>query len=182
MGALNLAGDRQADLSVHGGSDKAVYVYPAEHYDYWRDELGREFGWGMFGENLTVAGLPLENEIAIGNRLRAGSAEFLVSQPRLPCFKLGIRFDDARMVKRFLHEGRSGYYLRVVVEGEIGTGDEIEMLQRDSTHVSVSEITRLYLHGHDDVEGLARALQVEALPESWRLYFEQLLEHANPSV
>jgi MOSC domain-containing protein YiiM len=134
----------------------------------------------MFGENLTVAGLPLEDEMAVGDRLRVGSAEFLVSQPRLPCFKLGTRFDDARMVKRFLQVGRSGYYLRVVVEGDVGTGDEIEMLARPSTHVSVSEITRLYLHGHDDIEGLERALRVDALAESWRPYFEQLLEHAKP--
>ena len=179
---LNLVGDRQADLTVHGGRNKAVYAYPVEHYGYWQTELGRELPWGMFGENLTVAGLPLEHEIAIGDRLRAGSAEFVVSQPRVPCYKLGIRFGDDGMVKRFLQAGRSGYYLRVVVEGEVGGGDEIEVLQRDAAGIPVSEVTRLFMHDRDDVEGLQRVVGVEALPGDWRAYFEQQLVDARRST
>ena len=182
VGTLNLVGDRQADLSVHGGLDKAVYAYPAEHYGYWQTELARELPWGMFGENLTVAGLPLEHEIAIGDRLRVGSAELVVSQPRVPCYKLGIRFGDDGMVKRFLQAGRSGYYLRVVVEGEVGSGDEIEVLQRDSAGIPVSEITRLFMQDRDDVDGLRRVIGAEALPKDWRAYFERQLADAQHSV
>jgi len=175
---LNLEGDRQADLSVHGGPDKAVYAYPAEHYGYWQAELGRELPWGMFGENLTVEGLPLEDEIAIGDRLRVGSAEFVVSQPRVPCYKLGIRFGDDRMVKRFVQAGRSGYYLRVVVEGEVARGDEIEVTERHDARLAVSEITRLFMHDRDDLEGIRRALEVDALPADWRAFFDKRLAEA----
>jgi MOSC domain-containing protein YiiM len=170
---INLEGDRQADLTVHGGPDKSVYVYPAEHYPSWQQELGRELPWGMFGENLTVEGAPLEDEVAIGDRLRIGSAEFVVTQPRLPCFKLGIRFDDAGMVRRFLKAGRSGYYLRIVTQGEIGVGDRIEILARDPAKVPVSEITRLFTRDHDDLTAIRRLLALEALPDEWRPYFER---------
>ena len=126
----NLAGDQQSDLTVHGGEDKAVYVYPSEHYAYWREQLpDMELPWGAFGENLTTEGL-LEENVMIGDRLRAGSAEFAVRQPRLPCFKLGIRFGSERMIARFLRSGRSGFYLAVVREGEIGAGDAIENVGR----------------------------------------------------
>jgi MOSC domain-containing protein YiiM len=170
---VNLEGDRQADLTVHGGPDKAVYVYPAEHYPYWQEELGRELPWGAFGENLTVEGVPLENEVAIGDRLRVGSADFVVTQPRLPCFKLGIRFGDAGMVRRFLEAGRSGYYLRIAAEGEVEAGDEIEVLARDPARVPVSEITRLFTRDRHDTEAIRRVLAVDALPADWRPYFEQ---------
>jgi MOSC domain-containing protein YiiM len=170
---VNLEGDRQADLTVHGGPDKAVYVYPAEHYPYWQEELGRELPWGAFGENLTVEGVPLENEVAIGDRLRVGSADFVVTQPRLPCFKLGIRFGDAGMVRRFLEAGRSGYYLRIAADGEVEAGDEIEVLARDPARVPVSEITRLFTRDRHDTEAIRRVLAVDALPADWRPYFEQ---------
>jgi MOSC domain-containing protein YiiM len=179
VSGVNLEGDRQADLTVHGGPDKAVYAYPAEHYPYWQEELGRALPWGMFGENLTVAGAPLEDELAIGDRLRIGSTELVVSQPRLPCYKLGIRFDDAGMVRRFLASGRSGYYLRIATEGDVGAGDEIDLLARDPARVAVSEISRLATQDRGDIDGLRRALAVAALPEVWREYFGELAARAS---
>ncbi len=175
---LNLDGDGQADLVAHGGVDKAVYAYPAEHYGFWRAELGRELEWGTFGENLSVEGLPLEHELAIGDRLRAGTAELVVVQPRLPCFKLGIRFGDPRMVKRFLLAGRTGYYLRVAVEGDVAAGDEARVVERHPLGVPVSEITRLYARDRRDADALRRVLAVDALPDNWRPYFEDLLRAA----
>jgi len=176
--ASNLDGDRQADLSVHGGLDKAVYAYPVEHYPYWSDELGREIVWGGFGENLTVEGLPLETELAIGDRIQVGSAELVVVQPRLPCFKLGIRFGDPGMVKRFLRAERTGYYLRVAREGEVGAGDPALVVHRHPAAVPVSEITRLFARDRDDADGLRRVLAVDELPDNWRPYFEELLRDA----
>jgi MOSC domain-containing protein YiiM len=172
---LNLDGDRQADLAVHGGLDKAVYVYPAEHYPFWREALGRELPFGMFGENLTIEGLALEDEIAIGDRLRIGTSELVVTQPRLPCFKLGLRFGDPHMVKRFLAEGRTGYYLRVKREGELQAGDLVVPVERHLARVPVSEITRLYSRDRDDIDGLRRILALDALPDDWRPFFARLL-------
>lgn len=134
----------------------------------------------MFGENLTVEGVPLEDEIGIGDRLRVGSAELVVTQPRLPCFKLGIRFDDPGMVRRFLLTGRSGYYLRIDVEGDVGRGDPVDVLARHPAGVAVSEVTRLFTRDRDDAEGLRRVLGVDALPAAWRPFFERLLEQADP--
>lgn len=178
----NLAGDEQADLTVHGGPDKAVYVYPAEHYPFWMQELDRQLSWGSFGENLTVEGLPLEDELAIGDRLRIGSACFEVAQPRQPCFKLGLRFEDPMMVKRFLAAGRSGYYLRVVEAGKVSAGDPIEITEHAAPHVPVSEVTRLFTRDRADIEGLRRILAVDALPLDWRSFFEAALERATSSV
>jgi MOSC domain-containing protein YiiM len=116
---LNLDGDQQSDLSVHGGIDKAVYAYPSEHYAFWRREIpGMDLPWGVFGENFTTEGL-LEEMVHIGDRFRVGSAEFVVTQPRMPCFKLGIRFNRSDIVKRFLQSGRSGFYFAVLKEGEV---------------------------------------------------------------
>lgn len=165
---VNLVGDGQADPAVHGSPDKAVYVYPAEHYPYWQEELDRDLPWGMFGENLTVEGVPLENETAIGDRLRIGSAELVVTQPRLPCFKLGIRFNDAAMVRGFLRAGRTGYYARVATEGYLAASDQIELLARHPSTVPISEITRLFTRDRSDVDGLRRVLAVDALPADWR--------------
>lgn len=136
----NLEGDAQSDLEVHGGPNKAVYVYPSEHYAYWRRELpDMELDWGTFGENLTIAGV-LEAEVRIGDRFRIGTAAFRVTQPRLPCFKLGIRFGRADMLKRFLRSGRTGWYLAVESEGEIAAGDAIEITRRDGHGVTVPEM------------------------------------------
>ena len=174
----NLEGDGQADRELHGGPDKAVYSYPAEYYSYWRQVLGYELPWGMFGENLTVEGMPTERETAIGDRFRIGMTELVVTQPRLPCFKLGIRFDDDQMVRRFLKAGRTGYYLRVAAEGTVAGGDEIEPLALDAARVPVSEITRLFTEDRRDEDGLRRVLAVGALPAVWRRFFEQLLRDA----
>lgn len=172
MRALNLDGDRQADLRVHGGRSKAVYVYPSEHYAYWRDQLpGVELPWGMFGENLTTRGL-LEGEVNVGDRFRVGSAEVMVTEPRMPCYKLGLKFRWEDIVKRFLASRRTGFYLAVLMEGEVGAGDPIEAISRDSHGVTVRDITELYANKRRDAALLRRAMQVEALPESWRAYFE----------
>jgi MOSC domain-containing protein YiiM len=179
---LNLAGDRQADLSVHGGPDKAVYCYPIEHYDYWRTELpDRELPLAVFGENFTTSGLS-EDSVHIGDRFAIGSAEVVVTQPRLPCYKLGVRFESDLMVKRFLASGRSGFYLAVRREGQVGAGDDISVISRDANAVPVSEITRLYVakrYTADDVAWARRAVQVTALPESWKDYFRERLQKAN---
>jgi len=179
---LNLEGDRQADLSVHGGKDKAVYCYPIEHYDYWKKELpGRELPMGMFGENFTTDGL-LEESVHLGDRFSVGSAEVVATQPRLPCYKLGVRFQSDDMVRRFLASGRTGFYLAVTREGEVGAGDEIKVISRDDNAVPVSEITRLYIakrYDEDDLTSLRRALRVAALPESWKGYFRERLEKAS---
>jgi len=175
LDALNLAGDRQADLRVHGGPDKAVYVYPVEHYDYWRGELpGVELPFGAFGENLTVEGL-LENEIYIGERFRIGTTELVVRQPRLPCYKLAVKFQRDDIIKRFLDSRRTGFYFAVTREGELGAGDRIEILTRDPNGVTVPDIVRLYLNGDEDPDGLARAANVDALPDNWKTHFADQL-------
>jgi len=176
---LNLEGDRQADLTVHGGENKAVYCYPVEHYEYWKKELpGRELPMGMFGENFTVQGL-LESDVHLGDRFRVGSAEVVVTQPRLPCYKLGVRFGSDDMVKRFLASGRGGFYLAVTREGELGAGDEISVISRDANAVPIPEIMRLYVlrrWGTEDLESLRRSMRVAALPEDWKEYFRARMQ------
>lgn len=174
---LNLGGDRQADLSVHGGADKAVYVYPSEHYPFWRRELELEdLPWGSFGENLTTAGW-WEDEVCVGDRFRIGTAEVVVTQPRLPCFKLAMRFDREDVVGMFLQSGRPGFYLAVLQEGELETGDGMERIHEDENRVSVVDIARLHLEreGKSDPDLLRRAASLEALPKSWREQFRKRL-------
>jgi MOSC domain-containing protein YiiM len=182
--ALNLDGDGQADLTVHGGEYKAVYCYPVEHYDYWKRELpGRELPMGIFGENFTTDGLQ-EDSVHLGDRFSVGSAEVVVTQPRLPCYKLGVRFQSEDMVRRFLASGRTGFYLAVTREGEVAAGDEIKMMSQDSNEVPVSEITRLYIakrYDDGDVNSVRRALRVAALPDSWKGYFRERLQRASVS-
>jgi MOSC domain-containing protein YiiM len=173
---LNLDGDRQADLSVHGGPSKAVYVYPSEHYDYWKRELPEmKLPWGMFGENFTTAGL-FESEVNIGDKFRVGSAVVMVTEPRMPCYKLGIKFGRSDIVKRFLASERTGFYFAVLQEGEVGVGDPIELIEESQRNVRVSEITLLYTREKRNVGLLRRAIEVEALPESWKSYFRHRLE------
>jgi MOSC domain-containing protein YiiM len=173
---LNLEGDQQSDLAVHGGIDKAVYVYPSEHYLFWREELpGTDLPWGMFGENFTTEGSLDDNAVFIGDRFRIGSAEFAVTQPRMPCFKLGIRFGRADIIKRFLHSGRAGFYLAVLREGEVAAGDSIELLPRDEQGITVAEIVNLYKADAANQDLLRRASDLAALPESWRDYFRKRL-------
>ena len=137
---LNLTGDQQSDLTVHGGAEKAVYAYPSEHYSYWQNALADiELPWGAFGENFTTEGM-LEDQVRIGDRLQIGSAEFIVTQPRMPCFKLGIRFNDMKMVKRFLESKRTGFYLAVVREGEVNAGDEIYFKAQPEDGVTIADI------------------------------------------
>ncbi len=172
VGATNLAGDGQADLSVHGGIDKAVYAYPHEHYAAWARQLGRDdLTPGWFGENLTVEGL-LEDEVRIGDVLRAGSAVFAVSQPRVPCFKLAIRMGDPGFAKPFLGSGRVGFYLRVLGEGEIRAGDPIAREPTTELSMSVAEVAGL-LGSRTSAADLDRGAAIAALPLGWRESFAQ---------
>ena len=176
---LNLEGDRQADLSVHGGPYKAVYVYPSEHYPFWKHELPEmELPWGMFGENLTTTGL-LETETHIGDRFRVGSAEVKVTQPRMPCYKLAIRFERNDIIKRFLVSERTGFYLSVLKEGEVGAGDEFELLERNTSDVRVVDVIRLYSSDKRDLDLLRRAIASESLPNNWREHFRERLRKLN---
>lgn len=172
---LNLDGDQQSDLTVHGGVDKAVYAYPSEHYRFWRRELpGMDLPWGVFGENFTTEGL-LEEAVHIGDRFRVGSGEFVVTQPRMPCFKLGIRFNRPDIVKRFLQSGRTGFYLAVLKEGEVAAGDSIELLERDEHNVPVIDIVNLYRSDANNQDALRRVSELPSLPNSWREYFRKRL-------
>jgi len=176
MRRLNLDGDRQSDLSVHGGPEKAVYVYPSEHYEFWKRELpNMDLPWGVFGENFTTTGL-LETEVNIGDKFRIGASEVMVTQPRMPCYKLGIRFGRADIIKRFLVSERTGFYLSVLKEGEVGAGDEIELLERNAAGVKVVEVTRLYSSDKDNLDVLRRLIALKELPESWREYLQRRLE------
>ena len=176
---LNLDGDQQSDLSVHGGVDKAVYVYPSEHYSYWRTQLPDvELPWGAFGENFTSEGIR-EEQTRIGDRMRVGSAEFMVTQPRMPCFKLGIRFNRRDMVKRFLASKRTGFYLAVILEGEVTNGDAIEFTAKQETGVTITDIVNLYSVDSQNQELLRRATEAPALPESWKDYFRKRLWDAD---
>ena len=179
MRTLNLDGDRQADLSVHGGPEKAVYIYPSEHYAFWKRELpDMDLPWGMFGENFTTEGM-FETVINIGDRFRIGSAEVMVTQPRMPCYKLGIRFGRTDILKRFLASERTGFYFSVLKEGEVGAGDEFELTEKNAAGVRVVDITRLYSSDKQNVDLMRRAIATEALPNNWRSYFLKRIESLN---
>src|SRR5258705_6055606 len=170
---LNLDGDRQADLTVHGGVSKAVYAYPIEHYGFWKMELPEmEFPYGMFGENFTTEGM-LEDALNVGDRFRVGEAELMVTEPRMPCYKLGIKFGRTDIIKKFLQSRRTGFYFAVVKEGEAEAGNEIELLSREINEITIADITRLYAFEKDDLETLRRAVKLEALSDSWREYFQK---------
>jgi MOSC domain-containing protein YiiM len=172
---LGLEGDGQADLTVHGGPEKAVYVYPTEHYAFWRETLpDAELAWGAFGENVDTEGL-LEDGVHVGDVLRVGSATLRPISPRLPCSKLAMKFGDPGMIQRFLRSGRTGFYLAVDEEGDVGAGDPIRVLHRDPDAFSIAELTRLHASGRDDPEGLRRAIEVRALSEGWRERFRRRL-------
>jgi MOSC domain-containing protein YiiM len=169
--ALNLDGDGQADLRVHGGPEKAVYAYPSEFYELWsRERPELDVGPGTFGENLTTAGLT-DGDVNVGDRFRVGTAELVVTQPRLPCFKLGLKMGRDAFVTQFLERGLLGFYLAVAREGDVAAGDPIVELERDPRGFPVTEVARLYAVGRDDVEGMRRAAEHDALPESWRDWF-----------
>ena len=186
----NLDGDRQADLSVHGGPNKAVYGYPSEHYAAWSAELrsaelpellAPARAWGAFGENFTTAGL-LETEVSVGDRYRVGSAVVRVTTPRLPCYKLAAKFQRDDMIERFLRSGRCGFYFAVVQEGEVGAGDEFEFLGRDDPTLTIAEVNRLYTSKSPNRESLQRSLDVKFLPESWRDRFRARLAEIDGQI
>jgi MOSC domain-containing protein YiiM len=174
MRQLDFDGDRQADLSVHGGPYKAVYAYPSEHYEFWRKELpGMDLPWGQFGENLTTEGLN-EEDTHIGDVLRIGQATVQVTQPRVPCFKLAAKFQRDDILKRFLQTGRSGFYVSVIEEGLVAAGDAIERIQEDANGITVSDINKLFNRGTDRAL-LRRVTLLEALPVDWREHFAEQL-------
>jgi MOSC domain-containing protein YiiM len=174
---LNLDGDRQADLTVHGGVDKAVYSYPAEHYGYWRKEFpNMDIVWGMFGENFTTAGL-MEDAVNIGDQFHIGLAKVIATQPRMPWYKLGVRFGRTDIIRRFILSGRPGIYFKVLEEGEVKTGYKIEVFKRDKNNITVKDIVRLYvIKNHTDIETMRRAIKIRALPEGWKYQFQQEIE------
>lgn len=174
----NLVGDQQADLAVHGGPEKAVYLYPSEHYEYWRAQLQRqELTYGAFGENLTTEGLS-EETLHIGDELEIGTARFMVRQPRTPCWKLSLRFDRDDMTRLFYQSRRFGAYLSVIREGVLQAGDEIRLVAENQAGVSVADIIGLFTRDATDLALLERAIAVPALPPGWRDYFQEMLSRA----
>ncbi len=168
---LNLDGDQQADLSVHGGPDKAVYAYPSEHYGYWRGELPKtDLPWGTFGENFTTEGLG-EDELHVGDRFGIGSAVMMVRQPRMPCYKLAAKFQRDDMIERFLLSGRSGFYFSVEHEGEVEPGDSFKLISRNNDGITIAEMNRLFVRERYNRDLLQKAIATTALPETWREYF-----------
>jgi len=173
---LNLEGDRQSDLRVHGGRNKALYAYPFEHYDYWRDQLPEaDLSWGNFGENLTTEGLH-EQDTLIGDVYRVGAATVKVTQPRMPCYKLGIRFGRDDMLKRFLASGRSGIYFSVVQEGLVDRGDVIEKISSAPEGISIADVTRAYAYSRENVELVRRIVSAQVLPRGLHQDFLDELE------
>jgi MOSC domain-containing protein YiiM len=172
---LNLDGDRQADLSVHGGPHKAVYAYPSEHYAYWRKELpGVDLPWGAFGENFTTEGLG--EEVHVGDRFRIGSATLMVRQPRMPCYKLAAKFQRDDMIEHFLYSGRSGLYFSVEEEGAVGQGDSFELISRNQDGITIAEMNQLFARDRYNRGLLQKAIATPELPESWRGYFRPRLD------
>lgn len=170
----NLAGDRQSDLTVHGGPGKAIYAYASEHYPYWATKLRHELTPGNFGENLTTGGL-LETNAQIGDHYRVGTAVLKITQPRMPCYKLNLRFDLAAMVKLFWQSGFSGLYFGVVEEGDIAAGDAIELLERPSASVTIAEVLSAY-RGERNDKALVDRVLASPISGSWK---EEILERAN---
>jgi len=168
---LNLDGDKQADLKVHGGVDKAVYAYAGEHYDYWRQELpDMSLPWGMFGENFTTEGM-FEESVNIGDQFKVGTANLIATQPRMPCYKLGVKFGSMDMIKRFLASGLTGVYFKVMKEGELEQGDEIKLIKKAENSVTVKDIVRIYTIDKDDIQTIERAIKIKDLPNGWRYHF-----------
>ena len=171
----NLDGDGQADRSVHGGPSKAVYLYPAEHYAAWRQEFpGIALSWGAFGENFTTEGV-MEAAVQIGDKLRIGTAVVRVTEPRMPCYKLGLRLGRDDILERFLASGRTGIYFTVEQEGDVGPGDAFTLLTRASHGLTIADIIRVFAHEKDDIDTIRRLAHLPELSDSWREYFRKLL-------
>lgn len=168
---LNLDGDQQADLTVHGGPYKAVYAYPSEHYEHWQRQLpGMDLPWGTFGENFTTVGLS-EDELHVGDRFRIGSSTLMVRQPRMPCYKLAARFQRDDVIERFLSSGRSGVYFSVEEEGEVGNGDSFDLISQNQDGITIAEMNRLFVREKYNHDLLQKAIATAPLPETWREYF-----------
>lgn len=175
---LNLDGDQQADLKAHGGKYKAVYVYTYEHYAFWEKELGRDdFEYGQFGENFTVENMA-EDTVHIGDQFRIGEALLEVTQPRVPCFKLGHKMGDQKFVKQFLKSLRSGFYLRVLAEGEVGAGDNIERVKVDAERLTVREVNHALYFDNENIALAERALRIAALAPGWKRSFRKIVNRA----
>jgi MOSC domain-containing protein YiiM len=176
---LNLEGDKQADLTVHGGPDKAVYSYPYEYYDFWKREFPDiSFNWGMFGENLTTEGL-FESQVNVGDIFQIGSSHLVATQPRMPCYKLGVKFGRMDIIKKFLKSEKSGIYFKVIKEGEIGVNDNINIIKKDNNNITIKNIVELIKK--DDKENtilMEKAVKVKDLPSGWKHYFLEKLSHS----
>lgn len=173
---LNLDGDKQADLTVHGGRDKAIYAYPSEHYPYWKNHYPElQMDWGMFGENFTTEGL-LEDQANIGNEYQIGTAKFAITQPRMPCFKLGIKFGTFDIIKKFFASAKSGIYFKVLEEGEVGSGDKIKLIRKDENNVTIHDVMKIYGDEHNHKKMLERALKIDALPIEWGERYQKILQ------
>jgi MOSC domain-containing protein YiiM len=181
---LNLAGDAQADLSVHGGFDKAVYSYPEEHYKYWKEVYPTiVMPFGMFGENLTTQGL-YEDKVNIGDQYQIGSSRLAVTQPRMPCYKLGIKFGRMDILEKFVNSRRPGIYYKVLEEGELEAGDNIKLLYKDKSNVTINDIVSLYINDRNDegsISKMKKATKSKFLPEPWKIYFDQKIAQLQKS-
>jgi MOSC domain-containing protein YiiM len=175
---LNLDGDKQADLTVHGGADKAIYAYPQEHYNYWKKELPEmSLPWGMFGENFTTKGM-FEETVNVGDQFQIGTARVVATQPRMPCYKLGVKFGRMDIIKKFLASGLTGVYFKVMKEGDLEQGDEIKLIKKDENNVTITDIVRLYTVNKDDLQTMERAVKVKDLPNGWKFHFIEQLKLA----
>ena len=175
---LNLDGDKQADLTVHGGADKAIYAYPKEHYNYWKKELPEmSLPWGMFGENFTTQGM-FEETVNVGDQFQVGTARVVATQPRMPCYKLGVKFGRMDIIKKFLASGLTGVYFKVMKEGDLEQGDEIKLIKKDENNVTIKDIVRLYTVNKDDLQTMERAVKVKDLPNGWKFHFIEQLKLA----
>ena len=175
---LNLDGDKQADLTVHGGADKAIYAYPQEHYNYWKKELPEmSLPWGMFGENFTTQGM-FEETVNVGDQFQVGTARVVATQPRMPCYKLGVKFGRMDIIKKFLASGLTGIYFKVMKEGDLEQGDEIKLIKKDENNVTIKDIVRLYTVNKNDLQTVERAVKVKDLPNGWKFHFIEQLKLA----
>jgi MOSC domain-containing protein YiiM len=171
---VNLEGDDQADRKAHGGPDKSVYAYSMEDMRWWEEKLGRSLQYGEFGENLTTEGVAV-NDALVGERWAIGTAVFEVSEPRIPCWRLGVRMNDQGFVRRFTEALRPGTYLRIIVEGAVVAGDEIRIIERPDHELTIRDIFRIYTRDRGEVE---RLLAVPRISESWRKWAENFLKKA----
>ena len=179
LNKLNLDGDKQSDLTVHGGIDKAVYAYPSEHYEFWKKEIvDYIYSWGNFGENLTTVGL-FEDKVNVGDQFQIGTTKLIATQPRMPCYKLGVRFGRMDIIRRFMTSERSGIYFKVAQEGEIGEDDKIELVKSEKNNVTIHDIVRLQTSKSKDKELMYRAIKIKDLPDNWHNYFKDKINGAN---